>query len=252
MDRPGAGYYEEESTRDEYLALHWPDGDLLEPLLGERTPPLEGRYPYAARGWWEPRPRALALDLGCACGRTTLDLARDHRHAFGLDLSRSLVRAADGVRRSGRARYRTVVEGDLVREHDVAVDAPRNATFLVGDALALPFPDGAFGTVVALNLVDRVPDPGRAVDEMGRLVEPRGVLLVGSPWTWLDRFTSRERRLGGFEGARGPVRGPDALRARLAPAFAMEREALLPFFILHHARSGQLGLAHLQKFRRMP
>jgi SAM-dependent methyltransferase len=244
--------YEADSTREEYLAFHYPDGDPLEPFLGPRTPPPAERHPYAARGWWERRPRDLALDIGCACGRTTLDLARDHRYAFGLDRSRALVRAAEGVRRAGRARYRTVVEGDLVRQHDVAVEAPPNATFLLGDALRLPFPDRAFATVVALNLLDRVPDPERAVDEMGRVVAPGGLLLVGSPWTWLDRFTPRERRLGGFEGARGPVRGAETVRDRLAPAFALEREGHLPFFLLHHARSGQLGLVHLQRFRRTP
>jgi SAM-dependent methyltransferase len=242
--------YEADSTRDQYLALHYPDGDPLEPFLGAGAPPLRERHPYAARGWWERRPEDLALDVGCACGRTTLDLARDHRHAFGLDRSSALVRAAEGVRRTGRARYRTVVEGDLAREHDVAVDAPPNATFLAGDALALPFPDGAFATVAALNLLDRVPDPARALRELARVVAPGGLLLVGSPWTWLDRFTPKELRLGGFEGARGPVRGAEEVRRRLAPGFRLEREGHLPFFLLHHARSGQLGLAHLSTFRR--
>lgn len=258
MDQPGAAYasaegreyYERDSTCDEYLAFHYPGEDFLAALLGPRAPALEGRYPFAVSRWWDARPEGRALDVGAACGRTTLDLARDHRLAVGLDLSRRLIRAAEDVRRSGRARYRTVVEGSLLREHVVAVEPRANAGFLVADALVLPFPDGAFDTVVALNLVDRVPDPGRAVDELGRVTAPGGALLIGSPYTWLPGFTPRARWLGGFEREGRPVRGFDAVRERLAPEFELQEEGQLPFFIPHHARSGQLGLAHLQKYRR--
>ena len=46
------------------------------------------------------------------------------------------------------------------------------------------------------------------------------------------------------------VRGAAAIRARLAPAFRPDEETRLPFFIPHHARSGQLGVAHIQRFTR--
>jgi len=246
----GSGYYELDATRDEYLAFHYPDGDPLEALLGARTPPIAERFPFAVRRLWEPRPDGRALDVGCATGRMTLELARDHAQAFGIDLSRGLIRGAAAVRGSGRARYRTVDEGALLVEHDVPVETPGRARFLVGDALRLPFPDAIFDTVVALNLVDRVPDPGRALDELGRATAPGGRLLVASPYTWLAAFTPRPRWLGGFQGPAGPVRGSDSVRRRLEGAFELLDERRLPFFIPHHARSGQLGVAHVQTFRR--
>jgi len=249
-ERSWGGYYEQRTTLEEYLSFHYPDADPLQPLLHGRTPPLTERFPFAVRTLWEGRPDGRALDLGAACGRVTFDLARDHRIAFGIDLSGTLIRGAEEVRQSGRARYSTVVEGELRRHHDVAVDAPDNVRFLVGDALALPFADRSFATAVALNLIDRVPDPRRALREAERVLEPGGLLLVGSPYTWRQEHTPRENWLGGYAAEEGEVRGFETVRALLATGFELEGEAKLPFFIPHHARSGQLGLAWIQMFRR--
>jgi len=248
----GKAYYELDGTRNEYLAFHYPDParDPLDALLGPRTPSLKERFPYAVADLVPARPRGRALDVGAACGRVTFDLARTHREAVGIDLSHNLVAAAREVQATGRARYRTVVEGDLVQEHDVAVAAPPNARFAVADALRLPFASRTFATVVALNLVDRVPDPGRALDELGRVAAPGATLVVGSPFTWLSEWTPRAKWLGGFQREGQAVRGAETVRARLAPAFRVVRDVRMPFYIPHHARSGQLGTAHVLVFER--
>lgn len=218
----GTGYYRLTATRDEYIAFHYPERDPLPDFLGPRSPPLSERYPFAVKKLWKPARRAL--DIGAACGRITYDLARDHAEAIGVDLSRELVSAAEQMR--------------------AHLDLPANAAFAVADALALPFADGVFDTVVALNLIDRVPDPGRALDEAARVTAPKGLLLVGSPYTWKEEFTPRSRWLGEIGD------GAAEVRERLGPRFARETETEMLFFIPHHARSGQLGRTHIQAFRR--
>jgi len=243
-------YYLREKVLLEYLAFHYPDGDPLEALLGDRTPPLASRFPFAVRELWEARPDGIALDVGAAVGRVTFALARDHRLAIGLDLSPLLMRGAQRVQREGVARYSTIIEGDLREEHEVAVAAPSNACFLVGDALHLGFSDAAFDTVVALNLIDRVPDPARALDELARVIAPGGTLIIGSPFTWLPAFAARDHWLGGFSRDGEPVRGIDTVRAHFRDEFEVQDERRLPFFIPHHARTGQLGVGCLITFRR--
>jgi len=243
-------YYQREKVLLEYLAFHYPAADPMEALLGERTPPLEERFPFAVRRLWEPRPDGFALDVGAAVGRVTFDLARDHAYAVGLDLSGMLMRGAQRVQREGVARYSTIVEGDLREEHEVLVPAPSNACFLVGDALHLAFSDGCFDTVVALNLIDRVPDPARALDELARVTAPGGTLIIGLPFTWLPAFTERDRWLGGTVRNGEPVRGIETVRARFGGGFTITDERRLPFFIPHHARTGQLGVACLFTIRR--
>jgi len=239
----GTSTYESAEARDAYLAFHYPHEDALAALLGKGAPPQAERFPFTVRAMWEEGGGGRALDLGCACGRVTLDLARDHDEAVGVDASAPLVAAAREVLAAGRARYRLRVEGETFRDVEVAVPVPRNASFEVGDAHALRFPDGAFRTVVALNLLDRVADPARALAEAARVTAPRGLLLVASPFTWLPEHTPRERWL---------VPGVERVRALLGAAFRLEREARLPFFIRHHARSGQLAVTALQRFRRIP
>jgi ubiquinone/menaquinone biosynthesis C-methylase UbiE len=55
------------------------------------------------------------------------------------------------------------------------------------DALALPFPDSSFDTVVCTFTLCAIPDDRRAVAEMHRVLRPGGLLLLadhiaGSPW----------------------------------------------------------------------
>jgi len=253
MDDPpapagGKAYYELDETVDEYLAFHYPGGDPLADLAGDGVPGLDARYPFALRRFWQPARGGLALDAGAATGRVTFDLARDHDAAVGVDLSKALVRAAARVRATGRARYRLPVEGRLFDSRDIAVPGvARNAHFAPADALRLPFSDETFATVVALNLLDRVPDPARALAELARVTAPGGRLVVGSPFTWLATFTPEERWLGGFERDGAPVRGADAVRARLeAAGFVHRSTERLLFFIPQHARSGQLAVSIVQ------
>ncbi|MHC4390844.1 MAG: methyltransferase domain-containing protein [Planctomycetota bacterium] len=256
LPQEGSAYYERHDVREEYLAFHYPDptGDPLRALLGERTPPLDQRFPFGLQGLWrEARGGATggrALDVGCAVGAMTLLLAEDHDEAIGVDLSQALIDGAKSVQRAGRARYRLVDEGKIETLVDVPVASRANAKFFVGDALSLAFADSQFDTVIALNLIDRVPDARAALGELKRVTALSGVLIVASPYTWLPSFSPPERWLGGFFRDGHPVRGKDTVQALLDPEFSLYQERRMPFFIPHHARSGQLAVAIVQCYRR--
>jgi ubiquinone/menaquinone biosynthesis C-methylase UbiE len=52
------------------------------------------------------------------------------------------------------------------------------AQFQVGDAQALPFPDGSFDAGVMALVITFVPDPAKAVAEMARVVRPGGIVAT--------------------------------------------------------------------------
>jgi ubiquinone/menaquinone biosynthesis C-methylase UbiE len=54
----------------------------------------------------------------------------------------------------------------------------RDVDLREADALDLPFPDGCFDAVVATYVLCAVPDEGRAVSEMARVLRPGGILLL--------------------------------------------------------------------------
>ena len=53
--------------------------------------------------------------------------------------------------------------------------------FVVGDVGDLPFDDASFDLIVCFETIEHVPDPGRALAELQRVVAPEGLLLVSTP-----------------------------------------------------------------------
>ena len=56
--------------------------------------------------------------------------------------------------------------------------ALENATFSVGDATALPDPDGAYDGAIARFTLHHVPVPARLVEELARVVRPGGAVVL--------------------------------------------------------------------------
>jgi SAM-dependent methyltransferase len=61
----------------------------------------------------------------------------------------------------------------------VALDIRRErGVQVVGDALALCFPDATFDTVLCTEVLEHLPDPQRGIDEMFRVLKDEGTLLL--------------------------------------------------------------------------
>ncbi|HVN16241.1 MAG TPA: class I SAM-dependent methyltransferase [Anaerolineales bacterium] len=45
----------------------------------------------------------------------------------------------------------------------------------------LPFADGSFNVVIIKHIVEHLPDPARAIREIGRVIAPGGVLILATP-----------------------------------------------------------------------
>ncbi|MBC3763930.1 methyltransferase domain-containing protein [Quadrisphaera oryzae] len=151
------------------------------------------------------RPGLDLLDLGCGPGTITADLAERVApgRAVGLD-------AAAGVLDEA---------GALAERRGLALE------WVVGDALALPFPDASFDVVHAHQVLQHLPDPVRALREAVRVLRPGGLLAVrdvdyaATTWyppdagldAWLDLYGRVARGNGGE---------PDAGRRLLAWARA--------------------------------
>lgn len=244
-------YYESDCAVAEYLLFHygadevvmpWPAGPKEALQFPARTV-IAGLAGYAG-------PRSRALDLGCAVGRSTFELARAFDAAIGVDLSLRFIEAAEIIRRQGTLAYE-FVEGGAVTSRAEArrpdgVD-PARVQFQVGDALDLPAALGDFDVVHAANLLDRVPSPRRLLAGLVRLVRPGGRLVLTSPYTWLEEYTPRGEWLCVAGRGTHELVG-EALGAGFRPAGRED----VPFVIREHARKFQWSVAELSRWDRRP
>ena len=76
---------------------------------------------------------------------------------------------------------------------------------MVGDACHLP-ELGQFGCVFAGNLICRLPEPMKFFQRLPGMIVPGGILVITSPYTWLQQYTPEVRwahhtlAVGGSEG----------------------------------------------------
>jgi SAM-dependent methyltransferase len=63
--------------------------------------------------------------------------------------------------------------------------------FVVGDACNLSPALGKFNLIFGGNLVDRLPNPAAFLTSVGNFLEPNGILVLTSPYSWLEEYTPK-------------------------------------------------------------
>lgn len=188
------------------------------------------------------RHRGLALDLGCAVGRASFELAREFDRVTGIDFSARFIRVAQQLKEKGVAHYELVEEGEIVSYHEarlseLGLDAVADRVeFFQGDATNLKPQFTGYDLILAANLIDRLNDPRRFVETIHERLNPGGVLVIASPYTWLEEFTKKENWLGGFRQAGEPRWTLDTLRELLSPHFRMLDEPQEVEFVIRETR----------------
>lgn len=101
------------------------------------------------------------LDVGCGLGGKTVAYAEAGAALTGIDIERENI--SEAVR--------------------FAEDRGSKASFLIGDAEALPFPGETFDVVVANDAMEHFPHPDKALGEFARVVRRGGhIFLFFTPW----------------------------------------------------------------------
>ncbi len=115
--------------------------------------------------WWSNRFNAILarrygrrgtrlLEIGLGMGHLVAQL-EDTFDTYGMDLNHWAVKQS-----------RSVVE---------------KTNLQTASAQELPYKDGAFNVVIIKHIVEHLPDPQKAIQEIGRVTEPGGVLILVTP-----------------------------------------------------------------------
>ena len=142
-------FYETERALAEYLLFHYGSAEQILPWTFGPATALN----YPARCVSECLEiarlpgQARALDLGCAVGRSTFELARHCSEVVGIDYSHRFIEVARHLQQHGSMPYAYVEEGHLTTPTTAVVPAEidrHRVTFEQGDAQALRPDLGSF------------------------------------------------------------------------------------------------------------
>jgi SAM-dependent methyltransferase len=147
-------------------------------------------------------PGSRVIDVGCGAGRHSFEAYR---------------RGADVIAFDQNAEELADVD-TMLQAMGQAGEAPESAKAqaVVGDALALPYPDGSFDSVIASEILEHIPDDVTAIAELARVLAPGGTLAVTVPrwlpericWLLSDDYHANE-------GGHIRIYRADELRAKL-------------------------------------
>jgi putative 4-mercaptohistidine N1-methyltranferase len=241
--------YESPKLVAEYLLLHYGRAaDILDGISGPAE--ATGFATRLIRELLSPCPGdSRALDLGCAVGASSFELARSCREVIGIDFSHAFIRTANTLRETGSHAFDKIIEGTITEACIAHVPRDIDRTrvqFEQGDAMDFLNPK-PFDVVLAANLLCRLPGPERFIDRLPTLVTSGGQLLLTTPFTWLEEFTPRENWIGGTPET---GRSFDVLQTLLDPHFILEHKVELPFLIREHSRKFQYGVSLGTRWRR--
>ena len=119
-------------------------------------------------------------------------------------------------------------------------DVRDKVEFRQGDAHNLKEQFTGYDLVLACNLIDRLYDPSLFISHITPRINTGGLLVLMSPYTWLEDFTPKDKWLGGLKIDGENVSTLDGLRARLEPGFRLFTEPRdVEFVIRETARKFQ-------------
>lgn len=136
---------------------------------------------------------------------------------------------------SGRGAFQNIVPSWIGVDLATAAGAFARKPFLTASATALPFRSNSFDATFSIAVLEHVPNPQRALEEIARVLRPGGVAYLAPAWhcrpwaaaglhvrpwrelTWMERM----------EKATIPLRESLAFRALPTAAFRVLRELAL-------------------------
>ncbi len=237
--------YESDELLQEYLLFHYGDPEEILPYpFGPKS-----ALGFPRRSISECLDRnvlpfpARALDLGCAVGRSSFELARYCAEVVAIDYSATFIGAANTLREFGELNYRKKIVGEVVEPAlalvPVGIDRSR-VHFQIGDAHSLPESIGTFDVVHAANILCRMTHPRQLLARFSSLLKPGRQLILTTPNTWSQDHTPRRNWLGGTPDSGAPL---DVIKVILDGEFELVSARDMPFLIREHARKFQWSVA---------
>ena len=201
--------------------------------------------------------KSKALDLGCATGRATFELAKTFKNVEGIDFSVRFVQVGSKLKDEGYVAFSDKIEGELTENKKVTIEElgyeklRDKVSFWQGDACNLKPNFRGYDLIMATNLIDRLYNPKLFLESVHERLNDDGILILTSPYTWQENSTKKEFWLGGYRDENGKVvRTLDSLKVILETNFELLGVEDLEFVIKETARKYQHTISQVTVWKK--
>ncbi len=198
-----------------------------------------------------------ALDLGCATGRASFELAKVFKKVTGIDFSARFVQVGVELQTKGKVGYYQKGEGDIGKRLEIDIEdfdfksMKDNVEFWQGDACNLKPHFKGYDLIMATNLIDRLYEPHLFLTTVHERINEGGYLVLTSPYTWLEEYTKKEFWIGGYEDEHGKqVSTLDGLKEMLDRNFRLVSTEDVPFVIRETPRKYQHTISQMSVWKK--
>lgn len=247
-DNNMADIYESDELVSQYCEFQYGDTHFGVENFAVTTAEISSKYATNKR---------KALDLGCATGRASYELAREFDEVEGIDFSVRFVQVGAKLKTDGYVAFSTKEEGELVTNKKVSIkelgydELAQKVSFWQGDACNMKNEFTGYDLVMATNLIDRLYDPRLFLDTIDERLNTDGILVITSPYTWQESSTKKEFWLGGFQDAEGnEVKTIESLENILGDKFTLVHKEDVEFVIKETARKYQHTISELSVWKK--
>ena len=178
---------------------HWGEFDPLE-SSAEKPGMIASIVKHAISIHRSARMHSV-IDVGCALGRSTFELARSSSGlVLGVDIHAGMIKRAAQVLRTGRLSYQRRSCGMLYdrREFNVPVsDCADRVDFWIMNAAHPCIDNQSVDCVNMLNVIDCTPSPLDLLRSSANLVAAGGVMIIATPFDWSPTVTQPHAWIGG-------------------------------------------------------
>ncbi|HIP59027.1 MAG TPA: putative 4-mercaptohistidine N1-methyltransferase, partial [Campylobacterales bacterium] len=107
-----------------------------------------------------------------------------------------------------------------------------------------------YDLIFAGNLIDRLYDPKKFLEDIYRRLNNGGMFIMTSPYTWLEEFTPKEDWIGGYKKDGENFTTLDGLKEVLEKDFKLIDTKDVPFVIRETARKYQHTVAQMSVWEK--
>lgn len=232
-------YYESDEIVAQYCEFHYGQEYLGVQNFPKKMAEIAKKYSTAST--------KKVLDIGCSVGRGSFELKKYFPSVTGIDFSARFIKVAIDLKEKKHINYKQKIEGDITKNKTISLKSLGleeididGLEFWQGDACNLKPTIHSYDMILAINLLDRLYDSRKFLQDIKDRLNKDGILIVTSPFTWDEEYVAHEDWIGGKIENEIPLYSQDILNNILLENFTvLEKPFEIEFVIQEHCRKYQ-------------